>query len=216
MVGHDLSQVELGPEVRGQQEIDLADRVLERVHPAAEIQGRHPLANPPAELIGVLRASRRPGRLVAAHHGERLEAVRSRARGIEPDIVQGVLRREKRDDPGGRQLSRQVGCQVCEILLLGLPDGVVGQEDQGVLSSQPPDRMIHVDPRIHARAVGHPGARRAKLDRDERAVFAQATYDRSLAGGRTGSHGVAKRKPFVASPPLPYLHPTVYASRADD
>ena len=67
---------------------------------------------------------------------------------------------------------------------LGWPtDGVVGQKDHRVAPSQAPDRVIHIDPELHAFLGGETGPRRPQLDRRQRAIFLEAAQDR--AGGAT-------------------------------
>ena len=161
-----------------------------RVRPAAQRERRHPLADPLAQQVGVLYAARRPGARVPAQHRERVESIRRRSGGVHQAIVECVLGGEERHELRGALVARHVRRQVAEILLLGLTDGVVGQEHDRVAAREPADRMVHIDPHVHALGGRQPALGRPELHRDERAVLPEPLEHGALSETARRRHRV--------------------------
>jgi hypothetical protein len=84
-----------------------------------------------------------------------------------------MLGREERDDPGSIDISSQIGGQVRQVLLFREADGVIGEKDDRIVTTQALNRVIHVDPELHGVGRGESGAWWTQLHRREGTVFPQ-------------------------------------------
>ncbi len=82
-------------------------------------------------------------------------------------------------------------------------DGAVGQKDERPLARESADRVVGVDPRIHAFARRELGARRTELRRKNRRAAAQGGQE---IGGHAGAwwvESVRRRSLLISLPDLP-------------
>ena len=66
-----------------------------------------------------------------------------------------------------RHVAAQVVDEMAEVVLFLEPDRAVGEEDERAVARQALDRVIGVDPRVHAGGGRQLRPRRAKLRRDD-------------------------------------------------
>ena len=131
----------------------------------------------------MLDASRLPDALVAAEDDERLEAVLLRAIRVRQAVVERVLARQERDDLRSRHVAAEIDDEVPEVVFFLRSDGAVGQEDERAVARQAPDRVIRIDPGIHARRRFELGARRPQFRGDDRSARAQVVEKGLHRGG---------------------------------
>ena len=77
-----------------------------------------------------------------------------------------MLGREKRDDLVAADGVAEVGDEVTQVVFFLRTDGAVGEHDADVMARQRSDRVVGVDPRVHAFGRFELRPRRAKLDGD--------------------------------------------------
>ena len=164
---HDLRQIELGRHALGHQEAHLRRRIGMRIRPSAERQIGSVLPDVLAQLPRMLDAARRADVLVAAKHHERLESMLVGAIGIAQAPLQRMFRRQKRRDARTRDIPTEIAHQMAEIVFLLRADGAVGEEDECVVACEVLDRVIGIDPRVHACRGRKLGPRRTKLRRND-------------------------------------------------
>ena len=75
-----------------------------------------------------------------------------RALGIAQAVFERVLGGEERHNSLTRDVAARVGREVPQVVLFMRAHCAIGQEDEGAFSGQSPDRMIGVDPGVHALA----------------------------------------------------------------
>ena len=121
------------------------------------------LAQHLAQLPRVLDRPRRADRLVAAEHDERRKPALMRPVGVRQAVLDRVLRRQERDDALARHVAAEIGDEMPQVVFFGRADRAVGEEHERALARQPPDRVIGVDPRVHALRGRELGARRPQL-----------------------------------------------------
>jgi hypothetical protein len=90
-----------------------------------------------------------------------------RAFRVREAVVGRVLAGEKRHDAIARHVLAEVRDEMPEVVFLARPYGAVGEEDERAGARQPADRVIGVDPRVHALAGGELGPGRPQLRRDD-------------------------------------------------
>lgn len=115
---------------------------------------------------------------VAADHHERRRPVLPRLLRVAQAELEGILRRQKRDDAIAGYVASKIRDQKAEIVFLLRPDRAVGQEDRHLLSGQRADGVVRVDPGVHSLDRSKLRPRRSKLCGDH---------------GMTGSKRVQKR-----------------------
>src|SRR5439155_3971458 len=120
--------------------------------PAAERDRVIALAQERSELPSVLDAPRDADALIAAEHDERLKPVLVRAVGIRQAVLERMFRRQDRHDVLARCVAAEIDDEVPQIVFFALADGAVGEKYERALPRQPPDRVVRVDPRVHALA----------------------------------------------------------------
>ena len=84
-----------------------------------------------------------------------------------------MLAREKWNHAFARHVAPEIRDQVPEVVLLLGAHGAVGETHAHVLACEAPDRVVHVNPRVHSFGGRELGARRAQLDADDVARAAQ-------------------------------------------
>ena len=174
VVRHDLRQEELAAEVLVAEKPRLRRRDRRADCPAAERQVGHVLADRLAQLPRVLHASRRADRPIAAEHDERAEALLPGALGIGQAELERVLRREERHDAIARHVGAEIDDQVAQVVFFARADGAVGEEHERPAAHEAADRVIRVDPRVHAGRRVELRARRPQLDRQPREPSARS------------------------------------------
>jgi hypothetical protein len=111
---------------------------------------------------------------VAAEDDQRRKAVLPCLLRIRQTKVNRMLGREKRDDVIAGDVTSQVGDKVPKIVFLLSANRTVREKDAHVTSREAADRVVHVDPCIHALAGTKLGTRRTQLRRDDRAAGIQS------------------------------------------
>ena len=126
-----------------------------------------PLANQLAQLPRVLERPRPADMLVAAEHDERRKAVVHGLVRIGEAELQRVLGREKRDDLVAADGVAEVGDEMAQVVFFLRADGAVGDHDAHVMARQRSDRVVGVDPRVHAFGRFELRPRGTELDGDD-------------------------------------------------
>ena len=141
-----------------------------RVRPAAE---RDPVIAPAehlAQLPRVLDAARRAHRFVAAEHDQRRKAVLMRALGVRQAVLERMLRRDERHDALARHVVAEIDHEMAEVVFFLGAHRAVREHDERALPRETADRVIRIDPRVHAFARRQLRARRPQLRREHRAA----------------------------------------------
>ena len=99
--------------------------------------------------------------------------VRDGTVGVVQAVRERVLRREERDHATAGHVVAEVGHQVPEVVLFLRTDGAVGEEHVRAVTRQAADRVVGVDPRVHAGSRTEGGARRPQFDGDHGSVARQ-------------------------------------------
>ena len=149
-MAHYLGQIELGGEVRVEQVVDLTRSVGMRVGPPTK--GQRGILSPKqlAQLPRVLDRAGRTNGLVAAKHHQRGKSVLPRALRVGQAVLLRVLRRHEWDDARARDVVAEIGDEVPEVVFFGGTDGAVCEEDVGAFTRKTLDRVVRIDPRVHA------------------------------------------------------------------
>ncbi len=163
----DLRQVELGGRVLVEQVADLGRRVAVRIGPSPERKVRDATPDLVPQLPRVLDATRRTDVLVTAEYYQCVEAVLVRPVRVRQAVVHRMLARQKRHDPRPRDIHPQIDQQVAEVVLLLQSNRAVGEEDRGAPAGEALDRVVGVDPRVHARGGFELRARRTQFGGDD-------------------------------------------------
>ena len=95
---------------------------------------------------------------VPAQNHQRTEFLFVRALGIAKAVVQRVLAREERDNVGSPGIGPEIRHQVAKVLLFSPSDGIIGDKDMEPGQSQTTDRVVGVDPVVHAPQAGRMGS----------------------------------------------------------
>ena len=164
----DLRQEELRVRVVGGEVIDLALGIGVRVGPAAEGERVIALAQHLPQLPGVLDRSRRADALVAAEHDQRRKSILVRAIRVRQAVLDRVLRRQEGHDALARHVEAEVGDEVTEVVFFVRADRAVGEEDVRALPREAPNRVVGIDPRVHALGRRELGTRRPELGGEHR------------------------------------------------
>ena len=151
-----------------------------RVAPAAQRQVGHVFVDRLAQLPRVLDASRRPHRAIAAEHDERAEAFLPGALGVRQAEVHRVLGRQERHDVVARHIGAQIDHQMAQVVFFARADGAVRQEHERPVADEAADRVIGVDPRVHAGGRVEFGARRTQFDGHHGRVRAKRAHQRPI------------------------------------
>ena len=99
--------------------------------------------------------------------------------GIGEAIVERMLGREKRNDPITRDILTQIVHEVPQVVFFLRADSAVGEKDLDVQPCQAADRMVHVNPRIHAFDRSQLCSGRPQLRRNHVAVAAKSVEKRT-------------------------------------
>ena len=91
----------------------------------------------------------------------------ARAIGVGQAVFLGVLARQKRDDMRAGHVRAEIRDEMSKIVFLPQPDGAVRQEHELAFPRQVPDRVIRVNPCVHARRRCELGARRPEFRRND-------------------------------------------------
>ena len=126
----------------------------------------------------MFHAPRRPDVLVAAEDDEGIEPVVVRAIGVGHAVLRRVLARQEGDDVRARDVAAEIDDQVPEVVFFLQPYGAVGQEHEGPRARQSADRVVRVDPRVHARGGFQLRAGRTQLGCNHRRAALQL-FDQS-------------------------------------
>lgn len=177
-VAHDLGEVEIGREPILGQVVDLPHRVRVGIGPASKRQSRFPCRDLPPEFPRVVHASRPPHVSVAAEHHERGKPVLPRLLRVAQAKLEGMLRRQERDDAIAGDVVAEVRDQVAQVVFLLRADGAVCQKDRHILSVQRPDGMVRIDPGVHPLDRSELRTRRAKLCGDHGIAGLKRIQDR--------------------------------------
>ena len=87
--------------------------------------------------------------------------------GVREAELERVLGREKRNDLVAADGVAEVGDEMAQVVLFLRADGAVGDHDAHVVARQRSDRVIGVDPRVHALGRFELRPWRAELDGDD-------------------------------------------------
>jgi hypothetical protein len=98
-------------------------------------------------------------------------------------VVERVLARQERDDARPRNVTAKIDHEVAEIVFFLRPDRAVGQEDERACAGEAPDRVIRIDPGVHAGRGFELGARRPQFRGDHRLPRAQVVEKGLHRGG---------------------------------
>src|SRR6188472_2991317 len=89
-------------------------------------------------------------------------------------VLDGMLRGEEGNDVSRIHVARQIGGQVAQVFLFRESDSIVGQENHRVMPGQSLDRVIHVDPELHAVRGRQTSPGWPQLDRRQGTVLAES------------------------------------------
>jgi hypothetical protein len=173
VVADHLRQIELGVNVRRDQELDLLLRVGVRVRPAAQRDRVIAYAQQLAKLPGVVD---RPGwahQLVASEHDQRRKPALERALAVREAVLERMLGCQDRHDALAGNVASKICDQMAQVVLFRRSDGAVGQEDERALAREPAHGVVRVYPRVHALPHRELRARRAQLRREHAAAGPQ-------------------------------------------
>ena len=120
-----------------------------------------------AQLPRVLDAARWSDALIAAKDDQRLEPMLRRSIGIRETVLERMLRRQERRDARARDGAAEVVDEMAEVVLFLEPDGAIREEDVRAVAREVLDRVIGINPRVHARRGRQFRPRGAKLGRDD-------------------------------------------------
>ena len=151
-----------------------------RIAPAAERQARHVLVDGLAQLPRMFHASRRSHRPVAAEHDQRPEALLPGALGVRQAELHRVLRRQERHDVVARHVGAQIDDEMAQVVFFARADRAVGQEHERLIAHEAADRVVGVDPGVHAGGGVEFGARRAQLDGHDVAARVERAHQRPI------------------------------------
>ena len=111
----------------------------------------------------MLDAARHAERLVAAEDNQHRKPALTRPLGVREAILERVLGGHEGHDALARDVVSEVGHEVTQIVFFVRANGAVGQEHERALTREALDRVIRVNPGVHAFASGEFGARRPQL-----------------------------------------------------
>ena len=110
---------------------------------------------------------------VPAQNHQCPESLFVRALGIAKAVIQRVLAREERDNVGSPGIGSEIRHQVAKVFLFSSSDGIIGDKHMEPGHIQTTDRVVGVDPVVHALQAGRMGARGPQLRREKFFPFFQ-------------------------------------------
>ena len=131
-------------------------------------------------------------RVVAPHNGDPGGAERGRPAREHPAVLQRVLAGQEGDHGAEIGAVAEICGEVGEALLLRVAGRVVGEQHEGALPGEALDRVVHVDPEIHAARGVQAAAGRPELDGGHRAGPGEAGGE---AGAPSGRRAIPVRVP---------------------
>ena len=141
-----------------------------RIRPSTECEIGDALPNLIAELPRMLDTSRRPHAFVTAEHDECIEAVMMRAIRVTEAVIEWVLAGEEGNDSRLADLRSEIDDEMAEVVFFFQPHRTIGEEDVGAGACEAADRVVRVDPRVHARRRFELGPRRTQFRCDDVAI----------------------------------------------
>ena len=142
-----------------------------------------------AEVLAVRDAALGSPRVVAPDHGHTRHAQPRRPAREHEAVLEGVLTGQEGHHCAEVGTLAEVGGEVGQALLLGVTGRVIGEKDEGALPGEALDRVVHVDPEIHAACGIESQAGRPQLNGGHRARLGEAPDDSGILRLRGGAAG---------------------------
>src|SRR5262249_41108113 len=136
------------------------------VRPATKSETRLTRANVLSQLPRVFDASRSADVPVATKHHEGWEPVLPGLFCVRKTELERVFGGEEWDDMTTRDVIPEIRDEMTEVVLLLGANGAVGQKNAHALPGKTADRVVHVDPGVHAFARAELRPRRTQLRRN--------------------------------------------------
>lgn len=212
MVRHDLREVKLGIHAAVEQVPDLIGSRTVRIGPPAQCQTGLLLTNQLTKFPGVIHASGRSDLLVASKYNESRESLLRSSIRVRETVFAGMLAREERHYGRTRHVGAEIDHEVTKVVFLSRANRAVRKKHEGAVASQASNRVIRIDPCIHARRRLEFRTRRPEFRRNDSVCRLQGFEERSQSAQYT--EGPMQTAPVLPTLPLaPYVTPVEELSR---